>query len=708
MLVTISISEKACFTRWPTQRPKARQFTATIQEELFDLLQRHYMESDDATTRLWLQSFQSPHLSGYATLPKETVKPSSHKYQVQTWRRTQLREEKRLQKAWYETDIAHLKGLQAQVHCLDESPRLYEGGSSLSSLRRPVCQARVFRQLVPTTVYAEHNATAEHTALFFFHQVFGWPELKAPRRVMLLSRIPARRKTRSAFELPLPPVDFASGRMGRGLDRDGIWSTRRWQGDQEPRGRASRRSRRRAASEPPAQMFTAAFLPHSDHNSKHLLVFPKMSLATIEKRTRRRSLSRTRIAEMFNWDTVLPEPQADRCFEPDYDHATGWTAASAASWNLHQFERLPRCSACDVEYRSTADARSCCLRVFEDSALCFSRMLGSEIQKYRPVSKLWTLWDWLPVAQFKMCCSAILPVLEHEARSNCANCGSGLHNLGSCSQPCGHCGNVTRESFIAFRQRFGKNKNLNSILQEGSAFHFHYAPWCPVLKHNRCKCGPFPQYHVAAKCAIVCSRDCGNVFRLGHFKHKNAMGCKSRCCMCGIRGHSGSQCKLRRCRCGGDHLGQDCRFHPECRTKGCDRYLCGYHCQSCGMERAQLAEGVSFVDKKCPGCLMDDIGVSAVADAAPGSESGVDVEADGATEETIRQTVAKPDTHSPKQKRRRNKRKHRTRPKEKKPWYAPLEPLLRPRKKKKKEEEVNIKVKAKTKKTVHARPGRLR
>ncbi|KAK0743635.1 hypothetical protein B0T18DRAFT_291044, partial [Schizothecium vesticola] len=120
----------------------------------------------------------------------------------------------------------------------------------------------------------------------------------------------------------------------------------------------------------------------------------------------------------------------------------------------------------------------------------------------------------------------------------------------------------------------------------------HRALQCPVAPHNRCKCLPFPVFHVAARCAIPFHRDCQDLSG----KHRVAMLCKARCCMCGLRGHSGRECRQQRCRCGGAHLGQDCSWNPTCGVPGGDRFLCGLHCRGCG-SRERLFGGWG-----CAGC----------------------------------------------------------------------------------------------------------
>lgn len=164
----------------------------------------------------------------------------------------------------------------------------------------------------------------------------------------------------------------------------------------------------------------------------------------------------------------------------------------------------------------------------------------------------------------------------HSVRmSRCSNCASNItdiyHSLGCTWVFCGHCG--SRE---------------------------HFAPYCPVSPSNRCKCTAFPTFHRASNCPIPCTRSCGNPLPAGHPRHRSAMMCESRCCMCGIRGHSGLKCRLKKCRCGQEgHLGQDCGWKVECRVNGCDRFLCGKHCRGCGSEQKP------FVQWRCRRCLGD-------------------------------------------------------------------------------------------------------
>lgn len=157
-----------------------------------------------------------------------------------------------------------------------------------------------------------------------------------------------------------------------------------------------------------------------------------------------------------------------------------------------------------------------------------------------------------------------------KGQPRCSNCSVTGHTDEECVFPCGHCGSFE-----------------------------HDAVECPVPKSKRCKCSPFPTFHQATKCHVRCSRHCGNTWPPGHHKHKNAMCCKARCCMCGLKGHAGVDCNLKKCRCGDIHLGQNCTWKPECRVQGCYRYLCGVHCRECGSKERP------FVGWRCQACLKN-------------------------------------------------------------------------------------------------------
>lgn len=679
----------------------------TVEEEVLDLVRRHYLEMDDACTRLWLQTIQPMQRSSYNTLPK---KPSKLGTRIQTaqkrkdWDRQNAREDYKL---WYEEDTAHLKAFQARTRTANDH-RLYEGGAFLPAFRKPLFSSNAERKqfLHMITPFSKNKFfTEEYDAQRVLEETFPWPGPPAPRPVLHIPSWYSWRQKHNFFRtnghLPsVPAFDFASNRTGMGLDRDGIWSTARWQGDDGPRGRTVRRGRRRATSEPPHGMFTAARLPVNFNHTREILVFPKMSLATIDRRTRRRSLSRTRIAEMFNWDAVLETPLQKVAKVKSKEKPVISQSKAPSHRQLTDVELIyqrltqQRLVSLYKEIVSKYDTGQITL-----TAAKIAAWAGAPTSEAR--TKPWPQW-WLEidgptgqafvghrgVSMLSRKLGGARIKTEYSPPTTCANCTSGEHATDRCKLPCGYCGapnkHVRYWHLKEKRLRYWSPNNRQSGQDEDGPSEAtkhdnpHMASDCPVAKQNRCKCVPFPQFHVAAKCPVLCSRDCGNhEHPPGHFKHKNAMGCGTRCCMCGMKGHSGTKCKLRRCRCGGEHLGQDCGWHPECRVNGCDRFLCGVHCQLCGLDRTQLEEGAVLVGGRCPSCLARGDAMATEPVCVDDSSRLTDVEA--AREPADDEPVTEPGRR---RRRRRNKSKPRpTEPKapqEQKPWYAPLEPRARP------------------------------
>lgn len=710
--LTFKLSQPSGGLVIPTCQPPDGSAVPTLEEEVLDLVQRYYMETDDACTRLWLQAVQPVQRSTYNTLPKQPAKRDTHKDVIQVRRRWDERNAGDDYKRWYGEDTAHLKALQTQTRTAGDY-RLYEGGALLPDLRKPLFSSKVEREkfLHTVTEFSKRRFfTEEADAQTVLDKTFPWPEPAAPRRVMHIPSWYSWRQKHyffraNAHQRSVPAFDFASGRTGRGLDRDGLWSTARWCGDDLPRGRTTRRGRRRATSEPPHGLFAAARLPISFNSNREILVFPKMSLSAIDRRARRRSLSRTRIAEMFNWDAVLeaPPPQKPAKMELVWKPTRGQQNSLYGDLVHGQLD-MP-----EIETKPQRTGQQQFFSLYKDiirnykSGLISLEEVKETAWAVAPSSEAragpWPEW-WLAMGRldddffddefdYTESQQVVNSVWNSSPLSPpCANCTSGEHTTDKCRSPCGYCGapnpnmNYTRVEERRFTTPFPSRHDLEDEDQPSQAAKHdnpHLASNCPVARQNRCKCAPFPQFHVAAKCPALCSRDCGNhEHPPGHFRHKNAMSCKARCCMCGMKGHSGMKCKWRRCRCGGKHLGQDCGWHPECRAKGCDRFLCGVHCQVCGVARAQLEEGVGLVGRQCSSCVeMDDAWASAGV--------VVDSSSDLSSAEVVHNNKPQADEEAnPGQKRRRrkNKRKHRSEgprsPPEEKPWYAPLEPRTRP------------------------------
>lgn len=624
-----------------------RRASPTVGQEIIDLVTRHYLETDDACLRLWLQAMRPPSLSSYNTLPTNPRPEETRAAPVQRRKRREKRQMADDGKKWYPQDTYLLAAISARLY--DNSlPPLYDGGPFLPQLRLPLISSKSARaDYLASITEADKDMTLYRNRFWdcIMDMVYPWPEARAPRRVLHIpSRTwPSRQQWVQAMKAS-PPVEFSSGMTGRGLERNGVWSTAVSGHGVVERGRPAHRSHRRATSEPPPGLFTSARLPLLFSCLDGVLTFPQMKLDTLYQRSRRRSLSRTRIAEMF-----------DRNTRPGrrYDHATRDEEPQ------HEAQHNSRQAPSGHEYSTRLHDLNECL---EDSI----RQCGMDVEEV----------DW---AGLNRMLYGVLggddqqPSAEHP----CSNCAS-PHSV--CTKPCGFCGAPSPNSqCVGSALSFSQAQDLRD---PGQGFrqhdNLHTANNCPVAKQNRCKCVPFPQYHVAAKCAVLCSRDCGNAYPPGHFKHKNAMTCKSRCCMCGIKGHSGSQCKLKRCRCGGSHLGQDCTWKVECRVKDCFNFLCGLHCSECGVSRKELEEGVRLEGRKCPACLRR-IGLAAA----------VTVEDKGSRQVEAEKVPSSNSAHEGSQRRGRKVHsktraaqsqgtKAKGEEKEELPWYAPLQPRTRP------------------------------
>lgn len=677
-----------------------RTAPATLGDEILDLVQRHYMEMDDPSLRLWMQKAQPP-LRTPAN-PLEAASPSNNTAStpatsrprrpkegtragaVQTRKINQNTDRNLEQKKWSPTDTAHLKSLQKHAQTA-QSCLLFDGGAFLPALRPPLladpsnavsARARIEKQL---------RGRAENFLV--------WPVTDTPLRLILAPRWEYRRRHDTLWDPNAKRVDFATGRRGRGLDRDGAWSTAKWNGDQRA-GRTGRAGRRRAASEPPAGMFMTARMPRSVYKlSRKELVLPKMKLAALDRRSRRRSLSRTRIAEMFDWNTVLNGAPDKRNLGIGSAISTSTRVCGTRTPPVVKTPnpvmpkppQQPAVTNSDITNVATVLNNIGAIYHSMAGESTENRVIKDDMSKIYNTVKAVRDGDMsIQVAEttfkdpnirslFRVYFVLALPVFPAKI-SRCANCLSTAHLTCNCPAPCGFCGapnpaeNVDMSAYAM----------IHNQTKAGEHDAPHLAPQCPVQRQNRCKCTPFPMYHVAAKCPVTCSRDCGNRSHpTGHFKHRNAMTCKSRCCMCGIKGHSGKECKLRTCRCGGLHLGQDCGWSPICRVQGCGRYLCGLHCIECGSRKQERVEGMEFVGGLCRACL-------------------------GAEQEEAEDEVAKDEGHGQDQssnaagvgqaatktnRRRQRKDKGAEKEKEKKseddgPWYAPLKPKPQPTEKK--------------------------
>ncbi|KAK4226555.1 hypothetical protein QBC38DRAFT_480074 [Podospora fimiseda] len=460
------------------------------QHRVMHLVARSYLENDDPALREWLSRARPPRI------PPNTLSEPLQAGDVllhMDRKKQQKKYRKRLefhrmgsQKYISENHADHLHSVQLAI-ARNDKHSLYDGGTSKEWCRRYLdkeCEGiHGPRRGMNDTHWTINSGIAVAPCLP------TWPE-RLPHHPWIMTVVAFKIKGQTArFGCP--------------------WNQFSNPGPRHSCHISNRLPRRRCRSEPrwgawggltSARFPQRATLKQNEAPQRIELVFPTMTIAELDRRSRRRSLSRRNIEDMF-----IPR------------------------------ERL--------EYRSPNPEAA-----------------------------------WKPV---------------------CENCKDTRHKTVECWAPCGFCGApghyAVTEAWESIQQHDLDPEQFD--LDAPGYIRPHYAPTCRLPAGSRCKCMPFPTFHTADRCSVPCRRDCGNKNPTGSFQHKNAMTCKSRCCMCGIRGHSGKECRLQKCRCGERHLGQDCRWKPTCRIKGCDRYLCGMHCQDCGsLERP-------FVGKRCWKCL---------------------------------------------------------------------------------------------------------
>ena len=564
----------------------------TLGDLILDLVMRHYLETEDPALRTWISRARPPQITRNASVAARPVQQTGRKGFARTTRKGQFEAFNELlgiqarvnQKVWRKEDAAHLASLRSQVAIQDQLS-LYDGGSFLPQLVQTRDAGGIGPRGARGGVNVVHWSISEVRS--GLESIPVWPEDDTGLRFILQQSWDSRREPQHVLKNDVVHRLDISLNQGRGRNHDGIWATGRASStrmgrpdaDGVHRGRRAR-IRKRSTSEPPPGSFAVASLPlpNLSTSTTHLqLFFPRMTLAVLDAKSRRRSLSRTRIGEMFDWDVSLhdrghdtptetaPNPKERRGSSGRTPAGPNWPSGSSSWIYTHSSQ------ATDVRGHGR----------------------GQSVTNTRGGSPL---------------------------GKQCQNCLDRGHCTSDCPAPCGHCGAPNPAAYnsdpanpIKTRHRRGVPPappprvtaltldmwRLEADPRPAPFDHqpSHLAPQCPVARHNRCKCVPFPTFHTAARCSVPCRRDCGNPEKKGSFKHRSAMTCRGRCCMCGIRGHSGKDCRQTKCRCGGAHLGQDCSWRPACVAKGCGRYWCGVHCRDCGAREKPL------VGWRCWKCL---------------------------------------------------------------------------------------------------------
>ena len=557
----------------------------TLDDEIIDLVQRYYLEMEDPALRLFFDRVRPPRkrvgpvtdrvlaYSGTRAFVSRTLDRLINDYLVTA------------RKEWSEADVRHLRNHRDRISSPGGGRALYDGGSFLPAIRGQ------FGRLEIGPRGSGEGQKVLHWALEYAERRYGVESLFC--RVEGSQRYILQAPWRDDFSVYLPPwLDKDLKPYIVSIEyRSSIWasyfdSRARTDTPRRRDGRDVRQSRGRSRSEPRHGSLSVAILPFpsSDEDKAWLqILYPHMTLSQLDRRSRRRSLSRSRVADMFdrggNRTETTAEPETQENGQVLHADPKAMGPGEAPSLSTPELQapqqggRLPRGKKTE----------------------------GGKTRRAKP-----------------------------KRPGPCDNCSDTSHSVASCRAPCGHCGAPSpnlrqslsvRGDWDAIRQ--GRlNEGYRSYYQDhhqqdldeiaarasllGPGLHNnpHSAPSCPLPRASRCKCAPFPVFHPAARCPVPCARLCGDPATPGSLAHPNAMTCRARCCMCGLQGHAGRDCRLRTCRCGGSHLGQDCSWKVECAVSGCFRFLCGVHCRGCGSTRKP------FVDWRCVECRGRESGAA--------------------------------------------------------------------------------------------------
>ncbi|KAH8839376.1 hypothetical protein MCOR27_010454 [Pyricularia oryzae] len=565
----------------------------TLCDTILDLVQRHYIEVDEAATRQWFRIMRLPQgpiqpftpkppTPGALADPTRTVSATPRTKPRRGTRAAVVQScEARRNHSRVQDRAAHVSadGLRYHRQSLErfaktqDSMRLYDGGAV-----RPW----------NTQVLDFSRSITAHQISMIGHESITpmWPHSRVLRRFKVRVAWKHRRKLKDPlFVTAHPPFSPDRSRgPSRYYAQDGKLD--------------NPTNRKRSLSEPPPGMFAHAKLPRPAHHGPVIemeIAYPRLSLSQIDRRSRRRSLDHGNIQDMLGGvpirgDRTLAYHSSDR--QMDLAGNDGGSCARGLQDPCPSSVQKRRpgqakgpmivqrgvwCPTCD-SFHPLSDLHNLTLEagpvqtihhsMDEIGLATSSRWPGQE-------ERLGDFRSW----------SDALPPTEPLLTMICSNCTGKDHLESSCVLRCGHCGALGDDVNPLDRER----PNFQIVRSQPPALpsRYHHAHDCEVPKRNRCKCVSFPTFHTAKDCTVTCSRPCGNPWPPGHFKHRNAMTCTNRCCMCGIRGHAGKDCHLTKdsCLCGAHHLGQDCGWKPECRVPGCDRYHCRVHCRRCAALR---------------------------------------------------------------------------------------------------------------------------
>ncbi|OIW28673.1 hypothetical protein CONLIGDRAFT_681618 [Coniochaeta ligniaria NRRL 30616] len=387
----------------------------TIGEEVIDLVQRYYFETDGAVPRLWLERQHPPRIP---TGPRASRngKAKLRVDAMDTFTRLAKGQQRRERKQWRDEDTEHLRR-RNPARASDQSPNLeslYDGGPHLALVHR-VLEGDAAGERLSKPSLDNYHYTMASPATGPSHTSSTFWERGPPIGALIQPRWCDRRDMGSyCSELSHSGPDRVTGR--------GRPKTRFFEEDLSAEESTKNPPQPRCRSEPPPGSYCAAKLPDPGAKflpGKLMIMFPRLPLSLIDRRSRRRSLSRSHIANMFDWDCkdLKPSKPTRTAKKQEQEQEPQITRKYITQLRDRLQEAL----------RQTAQASQA------------PAQASQEPNTSKPETKS----------------SSAAPLPTPNLFPPCPNCASKGHPLNECVKPCGYCGAPNpKDHNSAFHTRF--------------------------------------------------------------------------------------------------------------------------------------------------------------------------------------------------------------------------------------------------------------
>ncbi|KAJ9137773.1 hypothetical protein NKR19_g8112 [Coniochaeta hoffmannii] len=485
----------------------------TIGDEVLDLVQRHYFEADGALARLWLERQKPPRVP---TGPRSgrNGRQNLRVDAVEHFDRYIREQQRRERKTWRDEDVRHLHGLNLQLAMAQrQSPRLeslYDGGAHLALVHRMLdVNAQGERPSRPS-LRNYHFAIADRITRPSCVSSRFWPQ--APSLDFFIQPRWCDRRHFKMF-CDMAPALGPDRRTGRGRPKTRF--PRRAGFDEETSKRRSEHQRRfRGKSEPPHGSFCTARFPDPGDESllpgRTMVIFPRLPLSVLDRRTRRRSLSRSHVADMFDWDCEDLSASASALTSSVENHKQVREKEKPASSN--PFPPCPPCANCASRGHPLSDCLQPCGHCGAPNPKTLESDFPTKFTHPRP--------DGIPhLRGAALSAHEVFIASSRETTLILSGHDTILVSRGAVdwlrSGDAGG-GGSTRDTVVLGPGIAGvpgvwpvgdwsypiDDRCQHPVAVPGPGKHAnpHTADKCPVPRTGRCRCVAFPQYHVAAAC----------------------------------------------------------------------------------------------------------------------------------------------------------------------------------------------------------------